>query len=153
MALCVQTWKQGNSICIDHLFHMRACTPNACKLTLIAFQCGTHYLWDISASLQLAGIIRPHDGNCYIPRLVDSEPDTRYTMWGVFVSRCFYIIIIPGRYMLLAVSTHTSPGFCSKWYHQFYVVCCHRKFLCVTQQHYSQTVTWIRLPTYPTVIL
>ena len=102
MCMCSNSWKQENSLlvmCIGHQFHMHVCPIS--KLTLIAWQsvyvqlsiCYNMIMWlshDVSASLQLAGIIRPHDGNCYTPRLVGNEPDTRYTMWGVFVSRCFH---------------------------------------------------------------
>ena len=83
--VCVQSWNRGTVFVLTICFIiMHACMPDAQTYThsLTSFQCATQY-----ASLQLAGIIRPHDGNCYTPRLVGSEPDTRYTMWGVFVSK------------------------------------------------------------------
>ena len=122
--VCVQSWNRGTVFVLTICFIiMHACMPDAQTYThsLTSFQCATQY-----ASLQLAGIIRPHDGNCYTPRLVGSEPDTRYTMWGVFVSKmllyhhyqvqCFLVRICC--WLHLHIYHLVSVA---KWYYQFYV--------------------------------
>ncbi len=48
--------------------------------------------------LQLAGILRPHDGNCYVP-LPNGTESVDYQFWGVFVSAACAIYTL----------THMSP--------------------------------------------